>query len=76
MLKNAWYVAAWEDEIGSSPIERTIIGERVVLYRRADGTVTALGGLCPHRRMPLAKGQVEGDLLSCGYHGLTFAPDG
>ena len=76
MLKNTWYVAAWDDEIGSAPIERTIIGERVVLYRRADGTVTALAGLCPHRRMLLAKGQVTGDLLSCGYHGLTFAPDG
>ena len=76
MLKNTWYVAGWADEISSSPIERMIIGERVVLYRRADGAVAALEGLCPHRRMPLAKGRVAGDLLSCGYHGLTFAPDG
>ena len=76
MLKSAWYVAAWDDEIGVSPIERMIIGQCVVLYRRADGAVAALDGLCPHRRMPLAKGRVEGDLLSCGYHGLTFAPDG
>ncbi len=76
MLKNAWYVAAWDDEIGASPIERTIIGECVVLYRLADGSLAALDGLCPHRRMPLAKGRIEGDLLSCGYHGLTFAPDG
>jgi vanillate O-demethylase monooxygenase subunit len=76
MLKNAWYVAAWADEIGPSPVERTIIGQLVVLYRRVDGAVTALEGLCPHRRLPLVKGRVAGDLLSCGYHGLTFAPDG
>lgn len=76
MLKNAWYVAAWDDEIGSSPLERMIIGECLVLYRGADGAVVALHGFCPHRRMPLAKGRVEGDFLSCGYHGLTFAPDG
>ncbi len=76
MLKNTWYVAAWDDELGSTPVERTIVGERVVLYRRADGAAVALDGLCSHRRMPLAKGRVAGDLLSCGYHGLTFAPDG
>lgn len=76
MLKNAWYVAAWDDEIGASPVERRIIGQLVVLYRRIDGTVAALEGLCPHRRLPLAMGRVDGDFLSCGYHGLAFAPDG
>ena len=76
MLKSAWYVAAWADEVSTTLIERRIIGERVVLYRRGDGEVVALEGLCPHRRLPLAQGRVEGDLLSCGYHGLTFDPDG
>jgi phenylpropionate dioxygenase-like ring-hydroxylating dioxygenase large terminal subunit len=76
MLKNAWYVAAWSDEVSDSPVERRIIGERVVLYRRGDGAPVALTGLCPHRRLPLAMGRVEGDLISCGYHGLTFGPDG
>ena len=50
MLKNAWYVAAWSDELGAVPLERRIIGERVVLYRKADGGAVALAGLCPHRR--------------------------
>lgn len=76
MLKNSWYVAGWDDEIGAAPVERMIIGECVVLYRRADGAAVGLSGHCPHRRMPLAKGRVVGDLLSCGYHGLTFGPDG
>jgi len=76
MLKNGWYVAAWVDELSTDPVERRIIGERIVLYRRGDGAPVALAGLCPHRRLPLAMGRVEGDLLSCGYHGLTFGPDG
>lgn len=75
-LKNAWYVAAWADEVGPAPAERRIIGERLVLYRTVDGSPVALEGLCPHRRLPLAMGRVEGDTLACGYHGLTFAPDG
>jgi len=76
MLKNGWYVAAWADELSADPVERRIIGERIVLYRRGDGAPVALAGLCPHRRLPLAMGRVDGDLLSCGYHGLTFGPDG
>lgn len=76
MLKNAWYVAAWDDEVGTSPVERTIIGERIVLYRGTDGRVIALDGLCPHRRLPLVMGRVAGNEISCGYHGLTFGPDG
>lgn len=76
MLKNAWYVAAWADEICDQPIEQRILGERVVLYRQADGTPAALAGLCPHRRLPLAMGRVVGDNLVCGYHGLEFSADG
>lgn len=76
MLKNAWYVAAWSDEVSDQPVERRIIGERLVLYRGSSGTVAALTGLCPHRRLPLADGRVEGDTLACGYHGLTFNADG
>jgi len=75
MLKNAWYVAAWADEVTHEPVERRILGERVVLYRKADGGPAALAGLCPHRRLPLALGRVVGDNLACGYHGLEFAAD-
>ena len=76
MLKNAWYVAAWADEVTDKPVETMIIGERVALYRKADGTPAALTALCPHRRLPLAMGRIDGDNLACGYHGMTFAPDG
>ena len=27
---------------------------------------------CPHRGAPLSSGQVRGEALECGYHGLTF----
>ena len=39
MLKNAWYVAAWDDEIGVSPVERRVIDQLVVLYRGAAGAI-------------------------------------
>ena len=37
---NAWYAAAWSHEIKHELAARTICEKDVVLYRRADGTVT------------------------------------
>ncbi|MEM1428226.1 MAG: aromatic ring-hydroxylating dioxygenase subunit alpha [Pseudomonadota bacterium] len=71
-LKNAWYVAAWSNEIGRDLTPVTIHGERIVLYRMEDGGAAALEDACPHRKLPLSKGNLIGDLVECGYHGLTF----
>jgi vanillate O-demethylase monooxygenase subunit len=75
-LKNHWYVAAEPHELDAGPLARMILGEPVVLYRRADGAPAALEDRCCHRRMPLSHGRVCGNNLECGYHGLVFAPDG
>ncbi len=71
-LRNCWYVAAQGDEITRAPLARMLLGEPVVLYRKEDGTAVALEDRCCHRRAPLSKGKVLGDLLQCGYHGFTF----
>jgi vanillate O-demethylase monooxygenase subunit len=75
-LHNAWYVAAWGHEIGAAPFARTLLGQKVVFFRRSDGTVAALADRCPHRFVPLSRGKVENDTLRCGYHGLCFESDG
>ena len=71
-LKNAWYVAAWDHEIGRDLTARTILGETIVLYRKQDGAAAALEDACPHRKLPLSMGRIKGDEVECGYHGLTF----
>ncbi len=76
IVRNRWYIAAFGTEISRDPIERTLLGLPVALYRKEDGTPVAMYGLCPHRYFPLAKGKVRGDALVCGYHGFTFAADG
>lgn len=74
-VRNAWYVAAWETEIGEAPLARTILSEPVVMFRTADGVV-ALEDRCCHRALPLSMGQVVGDRIQCGYHGLEFDASG
>src|SRR3979411_50527 len=42
-LRNAWYVAAWSDDLADGQLlARTILKEPVVLYRKADGKVAAM----------------------------------
>jgi phenylpropionate dioxygenase-like ring-hydroxylating dioxygenase large terminal subunit len=71
-LRNAWYVAAWASEIADKPMSRRLLGERVVLFRTADGAPLALADRCPHRFAPLSRGKVVGEAIECAYHGLQF----
>jgi len=75
-VKNAWYVAAWSAEIGRHLTARTLLGENVVLWRRQDGTPAALVDRCPHKLAPLSLGELVGDDVQCGYHGMTFSGTG
>jgi phenylpropionate dioxygenase-like ring-hydroxylating dioxygenase large terminal subunit len=75
-LGNRWYAAAWDSEVGRTPLARTLCGLPIVLYRRLDGRVVAMRDACPHRLSPLSMGRVEGDNLRCRYHGMMFDPEG
>jgi phenylpropionate dioxygenase-like ring-hydroxylating dioxygenase large terminal subunit len=74
--RNGWYVAAFCDDIGEQLLPKWILGEPVVLYRKQDGEAVAVGGRCPHRYYPLGESRRVGDSIQCGYHGITFGPDG
>lgn len=71
-LENAWYAVCWADDLGATPVARTVLGSPIVLYRATDGTPVALHDMCPHRFAPLSLGKVKGDNLQCPYHGLLF----
>jgi phenylpropionate dioxygenase-like ring-hydroxylating dioxygenase large terminal subunit len=75
-VKNAWYVAGWSHEVGREPVERWITGDPIVLFRTEDGRAVAMEDRCPHRLAPLSKGKLVGDAIQCGYHGMTYGPDG
>lgn len=74
-IQEAWYVLALTSEIGEQPLARTVAGQPLVVYRTSGGPV-ALADRCPHRRYPLSRGRLAGDVLVCGYHGFSFDCDG
>jgi vanillate O-demethylase monooxygenase subunit len=71
-LRNAWYVAAWDRDVTRALHPLTLLGDRVVLYRKADGNPVALEDACVHRKLPLSMGRLMGDEVECGYHGLVY----
>ena len=71
-IRNRWYVAGLSEEITDQPLGRTLLGEPVVIYRTAGGTPVALEDRCCHRQAALSLGEIEGNNLRCGYHGLLF----
>jgi len=75
-LKNAWYCAAWGHEISRQPLARTLLNEKVVMYRKEDGGIVALQNVCAHRYAPLHQGLLHGDVLACPYHGMRYAEGG
>jgi phenylpropionate dioxygenase-like ring-hydroxylating dioxygenase large terminal subunit len=71
-VRNAWYIAAWSDEVAERPLGRRILDEPIVLFRDSAGTVAALQDRCCHRGAPLSFGEVVPRGIQCGYHGLVF----
>ena len=77
-VRNAWYVAAWGEDLAFGQIlARMILGEPVAFYRTGGGKVVAVQDRCPHRFAPLSLGKlVAGDRIQCAYHGLQIDATG
>jgi phenylpropionate dioxygenase-like ring-hydroxylating dioxygenase large terminal subunit len=76
-LRNCWYVAGWPADLPAGRLlPLTILGEPIVLYRKADGAPVALQDRCCHKRAKLSLGRIEGDCVRCMYHGLKFDTGG
>jgi phenylpropionate dioxygenase-like ring-hydroxylating dioxygenase large terminal subunit len=75
-LKDFWYIAAESRELNSRPVRRTLLGEPLVLFRKANGSPAALIDRCAHRNMALSRGRIRDDLIECPYHGWRYRDDG
>ena len=58
LLRSAWYIGAWADELGDKPLARRICSDPVVLFRDGSGKAAALADRCCHRAAPLHLGNL------------------
>ena len=75
-VRNAWYIAAWPEELEDGIVARTIMNQPLVIFRDTNGKASALEDRCCHRGAPLSHGWLMENGLQCGYHGLTFDGNG
>lgn len=75
-LRNSWHPVARTIDVAGGPHAVRLLGADVVLFRGADGAVSALPDRCPHRESPLSPGVVSDGCLVCPYHGWTFDQTG
>src|SRR5262245_59488172 len=76
VLRGYWYAVAQSRDVMPGPLAVTVLGEPLVLWRMANGALTAARDRCPHREAPLSLGQVVESGLQCPYHGWTFGASG
>ncbi len=77
-LADYWYVALQSNELGPRrPVQRTVLGTPLALFRDGQGRPAALLDRCPHRNVPLSLGRIHEDgHLECRYHGWRFDTSG
>ncbi|MDH3240816.1 MAG: Rieske 2Fe-2S domain-containing protein [Alphaproteobacteria bacterium] len=76
MLRRYWWPVWFSELVTDKPVPVRLLGEDLVLFRDAGGTVGLLDRRCPHRGASLELGRVEADGLRCCYHGWKFGADG
>ena len=76
VLRGYWYPVATDLEVTAGPVQRTLLGERIVIYKDTKGNAIAAPDRCPHREAPLSAGTVDRGVLTCCYHGWQFGEGG
>lgn len=52
---------------------RVVVGpDEDILVVNADGIILAVANQCSHQALPLDKGTLDGDLITCPYHNAQF----
>ncbi len=76
VFRRFWYVAMPAAKLNEGPQPFSLFGEEMVIWRAADGTVSALGDHCCHRSARLSLGEAKADCIACPYHGWEFNTKG
>lgn len=67
-----WIQVATIEETPPGSASELVAGDRIVALYNVDGDYYALDGVCPHQGGPLGKGSLEGQIVTCPWHGWQF----
>ena len=76
-LLGQWYPVAKSVEVKTTkPYGTKLLGQKLVLWRKADGSIACVEDFCPHRGAPLSYGEIHEGNIGCRYHGVVVNGDG
>lgn len=74
---NTWIFVCFSRDIALETARKYVVeGNRLVVWRDAQGYVHVWNDQCPHRGDPLSSGEVNGCLITCVSHGWRFDVNG
>jgi phenylpropionate dioxygenase-like ring-hydroxylating dioxygenase large terminal subunit len=77
MIKNQWYAILDSNEIKKKKLVGVVrLGEKLVLWRRKDGSIACIADKCCHRGAKLSAGKLCGDHIQCPFHGFEYNETG
>ncbi|MBL8952480.1 MAG: aromatic ring-hydroxylating dioxygenase subunit alpha [Myxococcaceae bacterium] len=72
-FSNQWTAVTLSRRLKKRPLAVAVAGEKLVLFRDAQGKVSALLDRCPHRGVALSLGRVTPDgCIECPFHAWKF----
>ncbi|MFQ4142253.1 aromatic ring-hydroxylating dioxygenase subunit alpha [Chlorogloeopsis sp. ULAP02] len=76
-FEDFWYILALSKQLKSNTVlQRTVLGEWLVVFRGDDGKPVALRDRCIHRNSRLSQGKVCQGKIQCLYHGWVYDKTG
>ena len=73
MIPNQWYAIAESREVKKGKLKSMRrMGQDLVLWRNAEGTLSCMLDLCPHRGAALSGGKIIDDCIECPFHGFQY----
>ena len=77
MIQNQWYGILDANEVKDGKLTGvTRCDEKLVLWRKKDGSIACIADKCCHRGASLCKGELNDDSVACPFHGFVHDASG
>jgi nitrite reductase/ring-hydroxylating ferredoxin subunit/multimeric flavodoxin WrbA len=71
-MAESWIDVGAADELGATPLRRISVENRDIALSFRNGAFGALANACNHVGGPLGEGRLDGDYVTCPWHGWKF----
>lgn len=68
----AWHYVCESSDIPAGGGREFVVKGRIIALFRSPQGIRAIDGMCAHQGGPIAQGQLDGDCVTCPWHGWQY----